>query len=285
MKRMIITADDYGMCQSTNDAIEACLAANTIHATCVMMNMSAYKDMVSLKTRFPWVSLGIHWTLTQGPPVLPVSRIPSLIGVNDEFHSKSQFKRRWLSKKIKEDEIKAELRAQFDRFFDAAGMPDFWCTHQDIHIFPGLFKTCVDLGVKLGIPAMRSHRRIIVSSDYTPMIYNIRHPIFWLKSKIVARWSVWAEALGMLMPDGQLQLRGYDMSFSGVEQALNRIQWTSDRKIVELTIHPATTLDEKLFRSLKMSRLYEYETFSDPALIKILTSLGIQTVGYDSLNG
>ena len=285
MKRMIITADDYGMCKSTNDAIEACLAANTVQATCVMMNMSAFNDMASLKTRFPWASLGIHWTLTQGLPVLPVSQVPSLIGINGEFHPKSQFKSRWLSKKIEVDEINAELSAQFNRFFEVAGMPDFWCTHQDIHIFPGLFKTCVDIGVKLGIPAMRSHRRIVVSRNYTPTIYNISHPVFWLKSKMVAHWSVWAEALGMLMPDGQLQLRGYDMSLSGIEHALRRIQWNSDRKIVELTVHPATTIDEKLFSSLKMSRLYEYKIFSDPALKEFLISIGIQTVGYDSLNG
>ncbi len=285
MKRIIITADDYGMCKSTNDAIEACLAANTVYATCVMVNMSAYRDMVLLKTRFPWATIGIHWTLTQGPSVLPASQIPSLIGTNGEFHSKSQFKRRWLSKQIDVGEIEDELRAQFNRFFDIASMPDFWCTHQDIHIFPGLFKTCVDLGVKLGIPAMRSHRRIVVSRNYTPTIYNIRHPVFWLKSKIVAHWSIWAEALGMLMPDGQIQLRGYDMSLSGIEHALNRIQWTSDRKIVELTIHPATALDEKLFSSLKISRLHEYKIFSDPALKEFLIGLGIQTVGYDSLNG
>ena len=285
MKQLIITADDYGMCKPANDAIEACLAAKTVHATCVMMNMPAFTDMVSLKTRFPWASVGIHWTLTQGMPVLPTSQIPSVIGVNGEFHPKSQFKRRWLLKKIEADEIKDELCAQFDRFFAIAGMPDFWCTHQDIHIFPGLFKICVDLGVKLGIPAMRSHRRIVVPRNSTSAVYNINHPVFWLKSKIVAQWSAWAEALGMLMPDGQLQLRGYDMSLSGIEHALKHIQWTSGRKIVELTVHPATTIDEKLFSSLKVSRLHEYKIFSDPALVKFMIGAGIQAVGYDSLNG
>jgi predicted glycoside hydrolase/deacetylase ChbG (UPF0249 family) len=284
MKKLIITADDYGMCKSTNEAIDACLAAGTVHATCVMMNMPEFNDMTSLRSRFPWVSKGIHWTLTQGFPVLPAAQIPSLIGKNGEFHAKSQFKRRWLTKQIRESEITAELRAQFQRFFDIAGVPAFWCTHQDIHIFPGLFRTCVTLGVELGIPAMRSHRRVIVSRNYTPMEYNIRHPAFWLKSRIVAQWSGWAERLGMCMPDGQIQLRGYNMSLPEVEHALTHMQWPTARDIVELTVHPATVIDEKLFSALRNSRLHEYEVFGNPALKEFLNSNEIELVGYDILN-
>jgi predicted glycoside hydrolase/deacetylase ChbG (UPF0249 family) len=38
-RRVIVTADDYGMCDSVNQAIEACLHAGTVRATCVMINM------------------------------------------------------------------------------------------------------------------------------------------------------------------------------------------------------------------------------------------------------
>ena len=38
-QRLIITADDYGLCEQVNQAIEECLSAGTVRATCVMANM------------------------------------------------------------------------------------------------------------------------------------------------------------------------------------------------------------------------------------------------------
>src|SRR5262245_21309223 len=40
-RKLIITADDYGMCEPVNQAIEECLAVGTVRATCVMTNMPA----------------------------------------------------------------------------------------------------------------------------------------------------------------------------------------------------------------------------------------------------
>jgi len=37
--KLIVTADDYGMCPSVNRAIEECLRARTVRVTCVMANM------------------------------------------------------------------------------------------------------------------------------------------------------------------------------------------------------------------------------------------------------
>lgn len=39
MHKLIITADDYGMCESVNRAVEACAAAGAVLSTNVMSNM------------------------------------------------------------------------------------------------------------------------------------------------------------------------------------------------------------------------------------------------------
>ena len=57
-RRLIITADDYGMCETVNQAIEECLAVGTVRATCVMTNMPAYSTAESLRKKFPQSSLG-----------------------------------------------------------------------------------------------------------------------------------------------------------------------------------------------------------------------------------
>jgi len=282
-RKLIITADDYGMCNSVNEAVETCLAAGTIRATCVMTNMPAYAAAATLRDRFPQVSIGVHWTLTQGLPVLPMSQVPSLVSADGKFHPFTQFRRRWLAKQVTQAEVKAELCAQYQRLYEVAGPLDFWNTHEDVHMSPGMFETCVALGLKLGIPAMRCHRRIVVLRDNTPTSYSLSHPLFWLKGQVIARWSSWAEAQGVLMPDGRIHLVGYSNSQAAIEGVTKLLQWNSISKAVEWTIHPATTIEEELFGVLTESRVREYQVFSDPRLVERLHKNGVQTIGFEVL--
>ena len=48
MKKLIITADDYGMSKAVNDAIDAGIAAGLITTTNVMTNMPYYEEAVKL---------------------------------------------------------------------------------------------------------------------------------------------------------------------------------------------------------------------------------------------
>src|SRR5262245_55538218 len=167
-RKLIITADDYGMCETVNQAIEECLAVGTVRATCVMTNMPAYRTTESLRVNFPQSSLGIHWTLTEGRPVLHPAQVPSLVRQDGTFYDPVQFRERWRQRRVNTTEIRAELRAQSQRFCTIADQPDFWNTHQNFHVFPGLFAVCVALGQELHIPAMRCHRRFTVPRTQTP---------------------------------------------------------------------------------------------------------------------
>src|SRR6266511_3990969 len=220
-RRLIITADDYGMCDAVNDAIEECLAAGAVHATCVMINMPAYAAAAALRQRFPHRSIGIHWNLTQGRPLLPPSQIPSLVNGDDgNFLPASQLRCRWLLRRISPAELTAELRAQYQRFCEVAGEPDFWNTHENVHVLPGLFETCVALGQALRIPAMRCHRRLTMPRDTTRRRYNLHHPLYWVKGWIIARWSSQAEARGVMMPDARLYMPGYEVSLAAIAEAM-----------------------------------------------------------------
>jgi predicted glycoside hydrolase/deacetylase ChbG (UPF0249 family) len=282
-RRLIVTADDYGLCASVNQAIEDCLEAGTVRATCVMTNMPVYHSAAQLRDRFPDMSVGIHWTLTQGPPILAASEVPSLVDANGKFYSRSRFRLRWLTNQIKRTELKAELSAQFKRLREVAGLPEFWNTHQDIHMLPGMFETCVSLGLELGIPAMRSHRRIMVFRDTVPIRHYLRHPAFWAKGLVINRWSQRAEAQGMCMPDGKVYIRGYDISRADIEEAMRRLPWNSIGRAAELTVHPAAEIDEGVMYTLREIRIREYQVFTDRKLVDSLHKLGIQLIGFGGL--
>ena len=140
MKKLIITADDYGMSPGVNQAIEEGIGCGLITSTNVMANMDYAQDAATLKQKFPNVSVGIHWTLSAGRPVSKPEEIPSLVNENGEFHSYQEFRKRYRSELIKEEEIITELKNQYEKFCEICGEPDYWNTHQNIHVDFKLFR-------------------------------------------------------------------------------------------------------------------------------------------------
>jgi predicted glycoside hydrolase/deacetylase ChbG (UPF0249 family) len=258
------------------------MAAGTVKATCVMINMPATGRTSSLRERFPNCSIGIHWTLSEGQPVLPSAQVPSLVQANGTFHTASELRRRWSCRHIDLAQIRTELHAQYERFYDVAGAPDFWNTHENFHVWPGLFNTCVTVGQALRIPAMRSHRRFTVPRSQTEFEYHWRHPLYWLKGWVICEWTRRVEAQGMLMPDGRVYAPGYDADRESLKDVLRRLKWPAVKKAVEIIIHPATRI-EKIFGDLTESRLREYEVYKDPELATILNQQGIQPVSFEEL--
>jgi predicted glycoside hydrolase/deacetylase ChbG (UPF0249 family) len=281
-KQLIITGDDYGLCAAVNEAIEECLAAGGMSATCVMTNMPSCAQAAGLRGKFPLSSIGLHWNLSQGEPLLSPAAVPTLVGEDGRFAG--SLRRRWWARQLNFAEMRAELVIQYERFRSLAGKPDFWNTHQNVHVFPGLFQFFVDLGKELNIPAMRSHERITLPLRSSVSRYHLSHPAYWFKGQVIRLWSMQARAKGMSMPDGRLYLPGYEAGQYVLTSVLRRLNWRDINTAVELVIHPAKTLDARLFGSLMESRLREYEMFREPGLAGKFESAGVRLVGFDALH-
>ena len=281
-KQIIITGDDYGLCAAVNDAIEECLAAGSMSATCVMTNMPACDEIATLRRKYPRSSIGLHWNLTQGRPLLGPAAVPSLVNSDGQFAG--SLRRRWLARRINRREIRAELAAQYERFQALAGDADFWNTHQNVHVYPGLFQFFVELGRELKIPAMRSHERFTLPASGSVSVYHLRHPAYWLKGQVIRRWSKAARRAGTQMPDGRLYLPGYQPGNYALNAMLERMDWGNAGGALELVIHPAKELDAELFGGLTESRLREYQSFRNPRLAGSLEHAGVRLVGFDALH-
>lgn len=285
MSKLIITADDYGMCKPVNDAIELCMEAGIVQATCIMSNMGAYKESSNLRSKFKNVSIGIHWNLTLGKPILLPSKIPSLVDGEGNFFSAKVFRQKFVFGRIDLSDIKAELTAQYESFFHIVGKPDFWNTHQNIHLYPVLFHFLVGIGRNLGIPAMRCHRRITVPKEMTAERYNFSHPLFWIKGMILQHWANQAERQRVLMPLGVIEMPGGEIGKGSFETHMMRIPWHRIKQPVELIIHPALSIQSDLFGPLTESRIKEFTVFSDVNLISKLNKKQIELVNFSSLTG
>ena len=274
MKKLIVTADDYGMSSAVNRAIDAGAKIGLITSTNVMTNMDYYREAVKLK-ELENFSLGIHFTLSVGKPVCDACDVPTLVGEDGYFHTASNFKKLYRKGKISNDEIVKELKAQYKRYEELLGTPDYWNTHQNVHVDFKIFKLFVDTACELGIGRMRTHKRIYVTpsvkANKRSLIWRITEPI---KSRMLNSWQKNARKKGISSPDGIIVALNKTDS-KNPEYFFSNINW-EDNSIGEFVIHPATEKDSPYFGKMVESRIEEYRLFSNPETKKIIESTGLK---------
>ena len=280
MKKLIITADDYGMSIGVNEAIDQGIEAGLITSTNVMTNMEYYNDAVKLLGKEN-LSIGLHWTLSCGKPVSDVSKIPTLVNEKGLFYSYAEFRRRYRKKLISKLDIEVELKAQYERFCDVLGQPDYWNTHQNVHVDFGIYKVFVKIATKLGINKMRSHQRIYVpakgKSDKS-LKWRILEPI---KSTLLNNWQKRANRLGISSPNGLIVCLN-DKDVNDLKYLFSNIKWNRST-VGEYVIHPSTKNDSNYFGRIVEQRMKEYEQFTDNNLKEVFKKNKIELVSYKVL--
>ena len=282
MKQLIITADDYGMSKAVNAAIDAGIEKGLITSTNVMVNMPEYKEAAKLK-KFNDISVGLHWVLACGKPVLPAEEISSLVSENGEFYPYVKFRKRYRKGLIKNDDIRRELLAQYNLYKELMGEPDYWNTHENTHVDFRIYRLFVDVANELGIGKMRSHQRIYVPQNQTdslqPLKWRLIEPI---KSKILDIWQSNAHKRGVMSPDGLIVcLNNSDVN--RLEYVFSNIQW-KNKRIGEYVIHPAIENDSPYFGNIANQRIGEYEMFTSDETLEYLRKAGVQLVCYNAIN-
>ena len=279
MKKLIITADDYGMSRAVNDAINAGIDAGLITSTNVMTNMPLYKEAVNLKDK-KGVSVGIHWVLACGKPTLSANEIPSLVAQNGEYYPYPEFRKRLRKGQIHFEDVRKELFAQYNLYYELMGRPDYWNTHQNTHVDFGIYRLFVELALELGIREMRSHQRIYVkgsdNSHKMPLRWRVAEP---LKSRMLDAWQHNAHKKGMGSPDGLIVCLNKS-DINNLEYLFSNIEW-KNKHIGEYVIHPATENDSPYFGKIVDQRIREFEMFTSENTKKLIADAGLELVSYN----
>lgn len=281
MKKLIVTADDYGMSRAVNDAIDAGIEAGLITSTNVMTNMPLYKEALKLKDK-KGISVGIHWVLACGKPVLPANEVPTLVTDKGEFYPYPEFRKRLRKKLISYDAIKKELLAQYNLYYELMGQPDYWNTHQNTHVDFGIYRLCVDIAKELGITKMRSHQRIYVKgsngSKKRSLKWRISEPI---KSKMLNCWQGNAHKKGIASPNGLIVCLNTD-DVSNLGYVFSNISWKNNQ-VGEYVIHPATENDSPYFGRIVEQRINEYKMFTSNETKKHIENANIELVCFEEV--
>lgn len=161
---VVINADDLGICQEVNEAVNEAHRHGILTSASLMANGGAFDDAVeNVIGSNSNLGVGPHLCLTSGRSVLPPGRLPDLVDAS------GRFRHGFLSLLIAlrsrpaslEKQIEAELDAQFARIAGAGVTIDHVDSHRYVHMIPAIFDITVKLAHRFGSRWIRiPHERI-----------------------------------------------------------------------------------------------------------------------------
>ncbi|MBU6492300.1 MAG: hopanoid biosynthesis-associated protein HpnK [Burkholderiales bacterium] len=155
-RALIITADDFGLHERVNRAVERAHGQGVLTAASLMVGAPAAREAVSMARQMPSLRVGLHLVLADGAPTLPPAAIPDLVDTHGRFGDDMvRDGVRFFFLPAVRRQLALEIRAQFEAFA-ATGLPlDHVNTHKHFHLHPTVLSLIVKIGREYGMRAMR----------------------------------------------------------------------------------------------------------------------------------
>jgi len=151
--RLVVHADDFGLAPGINQAIQEGLVSGSITSASILLGGPHAGPAMAWAAAHPEYDYGVHLNLTQGRPILPAGKVPSLVDRDGRFPGLDRFLVRFLSGRIRTHQVRAEWRAQIEAVHRAGVMVSHLDSHQHVHLLPRLFrKTALRLARHENVP-------------------------------------------------------------------------------------------------------------------------------------
>jgi hopanoid biosynthesis associated protein HpnK len=154
--RLIVTADDFGLHEAVNDAVERGYRDGVLRAASLMVAAPAVADAVARAKQNPGLAVGLHLVLADGRAMLPPTRIPDLVdtqGVFDSNMVRNGFRFFFLPHVRRQ--LADEIRAQFEAFAATGLKLDHVNAHKHFHLHPTILSLMLNIGREYGMRAIR----------------------------------------------------------------------------------------------------------------------------------
>ena len=256
MQKIIVTADDYGMCDEVDRAIDAGIENGFVTTTNVMLNMETLHNAASLRMRYPGLSVGIHWNVTTGKPVSDPNTVPTLVDETGTFWSITAFKKHYSEGLISPADLERELETQYALFEKTCGKPDYWNTHENSALHLKAFKVFEKVAVSHGIPATRTFQRVY----YDKINLGVKKAI--REFAVRNFFNLWFGIIRHTFKMPTARVVGFDKISKTEGDVLLDALKKDGRDLIEIVFHPATSADSPYFGNISVERLKEYHFVS-----------------------
>ncbi|HUB91192.1 MAG TPA: hopanoid biosynthesis-associated protein HpnK [Dyella sp.] len=154
--RLIVTADDFGLHEAVNEAVERGYRDGVLRAASLMVAAPAVADAVARAKQSPGLAVGLHLVLADGRAMLPPTRIPDLVDAKGMFNSNmvgNGFRFFFLPHVRRQ--LADEIRAQFEAFAATGLKLDHVNAHKHFHLHPTILSMMLAIGREYGLRAIR----------------------------------------------------------------------------------------------------------------------------------
>jgi hopanoid biosynthesis associated protein HpnK len=151
---LIITADDFGLSQEVNEAVEQAHREGILTCASLMVTGPAAEDAVRRARRLPGLGVGLHLALYDAPAAY---QAPSRIAPDGEtlgMDSTGTGIALMLSGKVRAS-ARAEIAAQFEAYRQTGLTLGHLDGHWHCHQHPGILALAITAGKPLGLRAVR----------------------------------------------------------------------------------------------------------------------------------
>ncbi len=156
MQHVIFTADDFGLTESVNEAVERAHRSGILQAASLMIAGPAAADAVRRARALPDLRVGLHLVVIEGPAVLPRAEIPDLVDQQGWFPSDQlRLGIDYATRPRIRRQLAAEIRAQFAAFHATGLTLAHADAHKHMHLHPTVGRLMLDIGREFGLVRVR----------------------------------------------------------------------------------------------------------------------------------
>lgn len=238
-RRVVITADDFGLGVPVNEAVEIAHREGVLSAASLMVAGDAAQDAVARARRHSSLRVGLHVVVVDGRPVLPPRAIPALVD-RDGWLDRSLVRAgvRYFFLPRARRQLYAEVRAQFEAF-RATGLPlDHVDAHRHMHLHPTVLSAILALAPEFGIRVVRLPREPLAALRGAS---RARRLGALTRTVLLAPWlALMGWRLRRAGIDSPAQVFGLGDSGAMTEEVVLRLVAQLPAGSTEIYFHPAT---------------------------------------------
>jgi chitin disaccharide deacetylase len=276
-KFLIVTADDFGLHESVNEAVEQASRAGVLTAASLMVAAAAAGDAIRRARKLPELRVGLDLVLADGPAMLSRDLIPDLADESGRMNSRmfANGVRFFLSPKVRR-QLEAEIRAQFSAFARTGLRLDHVNAHKHFHLHPTLLDMLLRIGREYGVPAVR------VPDEPLWFAAKIGGWSAGLGSVLLAPWmAIMKRALRAEGVPHNDHVFGLAASGAMDEPTLLAILARLPPGVTEIYLHPATESGAAIASSMREYRhADEFAALLSPRVREVIVARNLGHGGY-----
>ena len=276
-KKLVITADDFGISEKTNVAVKKGFCDGILTSTCIMANGEAFEHAVEILPDFKEISMGVHLNIIEGKSFLPPEKVLSFCNAEGLYNKSFAALLSKSSDKRFLQEVEADFRLQIEKILNHIQVSHI-NSHVHTHSIPKIFEITCKLAREYGIKYIRTQTEIPYIIPSVKKHLRFEYPINLVKAVLLGAFST---INYQTLIENEVLTNDYfiGVAYTGnmdEDSFLHGLKAIKKDAVVEAILHP--TIDEN-----KKDNYREFLSIINPELKEKILQEGFELTNYDKI--